>query len=70
MGAFYNLRWLKSILEPLEQHVSSTTFALHHKVSAAAAILCSNMPDFNQRTIIKFGPQALSNFLDKLVTWD
>ena len=27
------------------------------------------MSDLNQRTIIKFGPQALSDFLDELVKW-
>ena len=60
----------KSILEPLRKHVQRTTLAQHHKVCAAAAILCSTMPDFNQRTIMKFGPKALSDFLDELNKWE
>ena len=54
----------ESLLEPLGQHVQDTTFARHHKVCAAAAILCSNLPEFNQRTIMKVSPRALSDFLD------
>ena len=60
----------ESILEPLGRHVHRTTLSQLHKVCAAAAILCSYMPDFNQRTIIKFGPQALSDFLDELIIWE
>ena len=58
------------ILEPLGEHVQRTTFAQHHKVCAAPAILCSNMPDFNQRPIMKFGPKARSDFLGELIKWE
>ena len=60
----------ESILEPLGKDVQRTTFVQHHKVCAAAAIFCSYMPDFNQRTIMKFGPQALSDFLDEIIKWE
>ena len=47
-----------------------TTIVKHHKECAAAAIFCSIVPDFNQRTISKVGPRVLSNFLDELIKWE
>ena len=60
----------ESILEPFGTNMQRTTYAQHHKVCAAAAILCSNLLEFNQRTMIKVGAHALSDFLDELSKWE
>ena len=50
----------KLILEPSGRHVKHTTYAQQHKMCAAAAILKSSLYDFDQRSVIKVGENALA----------
>ena len=59
-----------SILDVFNRKVQQTTIVQHIKVCAAAAILCSNLPNFNQRTMMKVGFQAHSEFYDLLINWE
>ena len=60
----------ESNFDPLNRKVQHTTMIQHHKVCGAAAILCSKLPDFNLRTMMKVGPRALSEFLVELSKWE
>ena len=60
----------ESVLEPINLNVKHTKIAQQHKVCAASAILCSHLHEFNQRTMMKIGPHALSDFLDELIKWE
>ena len=60
----------ESIFEPLGRQVKQTTYTQQHKVSAAAAILTSSFYNFDQRTVMKVGENALAEFLDTLIVWE
>ena len=57
----------ESILEPSCRQVKHTTYTQHHKVCAAAAILTSSFYNFDQRTVMKIGENALAEFCDSLI---
>ena len=40
--------YFESILELLYRQAKQTTYAMHHKVCALAAIVCSNLNQYNQ----------------------
>ena len=62
MAQFVIYADFESILEPLGRQVKQTTYSRQHKVCAAAAILCSNLGNYNQLTVIKVGENALTEF--------
>jgi len=55
---------------PENNQVKFTNYTQKHKVCAAAAILCSTIPEKNNLMTIHCGPNALSEFLDKLIVWE
>ena len=57
----------ESILEPCGRQVKNTTYTQQHKVCAAAAILTSSFYNFDQRTVMKVGENALAEFLESLI---
>ena len=57
----------ESILEPSGRQVKQTTYTQQQKVCAAAAILTSSFYNFDQRTVMKVGENALAEFLDSLI---
>ena len=59
-----------SILEPSGRQVKHTTDTQQHKVCAAAVILTSSFYNFDQRTVMKVGENALVEFLDTLIVWE
>ena len=44
-----------------------TTYTQQHKVCAATAILTSSYYNFDQRTVMKVGKNALAEFVDALI---
>ena len=70
MAPFVIYADFESILEPLGRQVKQTTYSQQHKVCAAAAILCSNLGNYNQLTVMKVGENALTEFLDVLIEWE
>ena len=50
--------------------MKQTTYKQQHKLSAAAAILTSSFYNFDQRTVMKVGENALAEFLDALIVWE
>ena len=58
------------ILEPSGRQVKHTTYTQHHKVCATAAILTSSFYNFDHRTVMKVGANALAEFLDSLIVWE
>ena len=58
------------ILEPSGRQVKHTTYTQQHKVCAAAAILTSSFYNFDQRTVMKVGENALAQFPDSLIVWE
>ena len=60
----------ESIIEPSNRQVKHTTYTQQHKVCAAAAILTSSLYNFDQRTVMKFGENALTEFRDLLIVWE
>ena len=58
------------ILEPSGRQVKQTTYTQQHKVCAAAAILPSSFYNFDQRTVMKVGENALAEFLDTLIVYE
>ena len=60
----------ESILEPMDKQVKCTHYGQLHKVCAAAAILCSYLPKMNNKIMIYSGPNALEDFLNKLIQWE
>ena len=59
-----------SILKPSGRRVKHTTYTQQHKVCAAAAILTLGLYNFEQRTEMKVGENALAEFLDTLIVWE
>ena len=57
----------ESILQPLDRQLKQTTYTQQHKVCAAAAILTSSFNNFDQRTVMKVGVNALAEFLDTFI---
>ena len=56
------------ILEPSGRQIKHTTYTQQHKVCAAVDILTSIFfYNFDQRTLIKVGENALAEFLDSLI---
>ena len=60
----------ESILEPTNKLIKQTHYIQHHKVCAAAAILCSYIPEMNNKIMMFYGPDALANFLKELIKWE
>ena len=60
----------ESILEPMDKQNKRTHYGQLHKVCAAAAILCSYIPEMNNKVMIYSGPNALEEFLNKLIQWE
>ena len=60
----------KFIIKPLGRQVKHTTYTQQHKMCAVAAILTSNFYNFDQRTVIKVGENALAEFVDTLILWE
>ena len=60
----------ESILEPMDVQNKRTHYEQLHKVCAAAAILCSYIPEMNNKVMIYTGPNALEEFLNKLIQWE
>ena len=60
----------ESILEQSNHHVKHTIYTQQHKVCASAAILTSSFYNFDQRTVMKVGENALAEFLDSLIVWE
>ena len=58
---------IESILEPSVRQVKHSTYTQKHKVCAAAAIFTSSFYNFDQRTVMKVGDNALAEFLDSLI---
>ena len=57
----------ESILEPSGRQFKHTNFTQQYKVCAAADILTSSFYNFDQRTVMKVGENALVEFLDTLI---
>ena len=60
----------ESILEPSGRQVKHTTYTQQHKVCASAANLISSFYNFDQRTVMKVGENALAEFHDTLIVWE
>ena len=60
----------ESIIELSNRQVKHTTYTQQHKVCAAAAILMLSFYNFDQRTVMKVGENALAEFLDTLILWE
>ena len=61
---------LESILMPVNQRRISTHLYQNHKPCAASAILCSNVPAFNNQFYLFTGEDAVSKFFDQLIKWE
>ena len=57
----------ESILEPSNRHVQRTVYTQQHKVCAATVIRTSSFYNFDQRTVMKVGENALAEFLDAVI---
>ena len=60
----------ESILEPMERRVKQTIYNQQHKISAACAMLVSNVPALPTETWVSIGENALSKFLNTLIDWE
>ena len=60
----------ESILEPMDKQNKRTHYGQLHKVCAAEAILCSYIPEMNNKIMICSGPNALEEFLNQLIQWE
>ena len=60
----------ESILEPIDKQNKQTHYVQQHKVCAAAAILCSYIPEMDNRVMMFYGPDALADFLNELIKWE
>ena len=69
-AAFVIYAGFESILERSGRQVKHTTYTQQHKVCAKAAILTSSFYNFDQRTVMKVGENALAEFLDSLIVWE
>ena len=67
MAPFVIYADFESILEPINRKAKKTTYSQQHKVCASAAVLCSILGNYNQLTMMKFGENALAEFLDVLI---
>ena len=54
----------ESIYEPMDKQNKRTHYGQLHKVCAAAAILCSYIPEMNKNVMQYSGPNALEEFLN------
>ena len=61
---------LESILDPMIEPQGNTTFYQRHKCCSAAALLCSNIPIFNNHWFIYTGDDVHVRLLEKLVEWE
>ena len=61
---------IESILEISGCKVKHTIYSQQHKVCATAAILTFSFYNFDQRTVLKVGENALAEFLDSLIVWE
>ena len=59
----------ESILEPIKRRVKQTLYNKQHKISAACAMLVSNVPAVPTQTWMSIGENALSEFLNTLIDW-
>ena len=65
---FLNYADVECILKPFgRQKKKKTTLTQKHKMCAVTAILLLTLFNFNQRTVIKVGNNALSDFLYTLI---
>ena len=60
----------ESILEPLDRRVKQTLFNQQHKISAACAMLVSNIGAIECQTWVTVGDNALSEFLTQIIDWE
>ena len=60
----------ESILEREDMQNKRTHYDQKHKLCAAAAILCSDVPEMNNKLMLFSGPNALEDFLNKLIDWE
>ena len=60
----------ESIIEPCSRQVEHTTYTQQHKVFAGVAILNSSLYNFDQRTVMNIGDNALAKFLVSLIVWE
>ena len=60
----------ESILETIDKQNKRTHYVQHHKVCAAAAILCSYIPEMDNQIMMYCGPNALADFLNQLIKWE
>ena len=70
MATFVIYADFKSMFEPFGFQTIHTTCSHHHKVFAAAAILCFTLGRCNQLTMTKVGENALAELLDVLIKWE
>ena len=59
----------ESILEPMDKQNNRTHYGQLHKVCAAAAILCSYIPEMINKVMIFSGLNPLEEFLNKFIQW-
>ena len=60
----------ESILEPMERRVKQTLYNQQQTISAACAMLGSNVPAVPTQTWVSIGENALSEFLNTLIDWE
>ena len=60
----------ESILESIDSQNKRTHYVQHHKVCAAAAILCSYIAEMDNQVMMFCGPDALADFLNQLIKWE
>ena len=61
---------IESILKPMERQVKQILYTQQHKISAACAMLVSNVPAVLTQTWVSIGHNALSEFLNTLIDWE
>ena len=52
----------ESILEPMDKQIKCTHYGQLHKVCADAALLCSYIPQMNNKIMLYSVPNALEDF--------
>ena len=67
MAPFVNYADFKSIFELLGRQVKQKTYFQQHKVSAAAAILCSTLEQYTLLTVMKVGENALAEVVNAII---
>ena len=61
---------LESLLPPIKIQMNQSLLVQQHRVCAAAGILCSTVPKFNNRLIMSVGSTALHSFFETLIRWE